>query len=71
MGCGDGSVTFLEEYAITTPRSTGKRVAQFQLQAQKKRNSDVDKLCGVDNVVTHANSSQCEAQLYILEDHEA
>ena len=71
MGCGDRSVTFIEEYPIPNPWSSRKLLAKSQFQTQQKGNRDVDQLSHVDYVTTNAKSSQGGSQLYIFEDDEA
>ena len=45
------------------------RISNVKLR--KEGNQNVDQLSCLHHVTTNANSSQCEAQLYILEDNEA
>ena len=71
LGCGDRSVTFIEEYLIRNPWSCRKLLAKSQFQTQQKGNRDVDQLSHVDYVTTNAKSSQGGSQLYIFEDDEA
>ena len=71
MGRGDRSVTFIEEYRITTPWSTRKLLAKSQVQTQEKGNRDVEQVSNVDYITTNANASRGESQLYIFEDNEA
>ena len=71
MGCGDRSVSFLEDYRITNPSSSRHLFAKSQSQPKQKGNRDVDQLSHVDFVTTYANSSQGESQLCIFEENEA
>ena len=73
MGCGDGSVTFLEEHRQAAGNRLRKKVRSTSSNTKLKRrgNRDVDELSNVDHVVTNESSPQCGAQLYIFEDNEA
>ena len=55
VGCGDRSVTFIEEYRIANSTSGGKLFAKSQIQTQTRGNRDVDQLSHVDHVITNAN----------------
>ena len=45
-------------------RETAASTSNVSLR--KEGNQDIDKLTNLDHVATNANSSQCEAQLYML-----
>ena len=46
-------------------------VSTSNVNLRKEGNKNVDELSNFDHVATHANFSQCNPQLYILEDNEA
>ena len=76
MGCGERSVTFIEQYQITKNQARNRKLSAWSrkeshIQPKQKGNRDVDQLSHVDYVTTNAHSSQGESQLYIFEDNEA
>ena len=54
-----------------TQETAGNRLRKSNTKPKNKGNRDVDELSNVDHVVTNANSSQSDSQLYIFEDNEA
>ena len=58
MGCGDGSVTFIEQYQITKNQALCEIPKGITSKPEQKGNLDVDQLSHVDHVTTNAHSSQ-------------
>ena len=74
MGCGDRSVTFIEQYQITKQqaRSCLRDPEMDRTSKHKpKENRDVDQWSHVDHVTTNAHSSQGESQFFHFEDNVA
>ena len=71
MGCGDSSVTFIEQHQNTNTPEAGNLSRNHKSKPKHKGNRDVDQLSHVDHVTTKANSFQGESQLYIFENNGA
>ena len=67
MGCGDRSVTLIEEYRITTHGTAGNCSRTHKSKPKQKGNRDVDQLSHVDQRIL----LNCESQLNTFEDNEA
>ena len=55
----------------TPERSVWQNWRPTRTRPRQEGNQDIDKMTCLDHVATNANSSQCEAQLYMFEDNEA
>ena len=71
MGCGDRSVTFIEEYRITNPWSSRKLLPKSQIQTQKEGKPRCWWIVKCGSCCHKRKLSHCETQLSIFEDNEA